>query len=50
MEGTVELIELRLRAHASSIGLNIVLHILTELWLVKLAANQSYSLSLTEVA
>ena len=50
MKGTIELVELRLQVHASSIGLDIVLHVPAEPWPVKLTANQFHSLSLTEVA
>ena len=50
LEGTIELVELRLRVHASSTGLDIVSHIPAEPWPVKLVADQSHCLSLTEVA
>ena len=50
LEDTVGLMELRLRAHTSSIELDIVSHVPTEPWPVKLAVDQSHYLSLTEVA
>ena len=39
LEDTVGLVELRLRVHASSIGLDIVSHIPAEPWPIKLAAD-----------
>ena len=50
LEDTVGLVELRLQVHASSTELNIVSHVLMEPWPIELTADQSYSLSLTEVS
>ena len=50
LKGTIGLMELRLQVHASSTGLDIVSHIPVEPWLIELIADQSHSLSLTEMA
>ena len=50
LESTIVLVELRLQSHTSSIRLNVVLHIPAEPWPIKLAVNQSHSLSLTKIA
>ena len=50
LKSTIGLVELRLRAHASSIGLDIVSHVPVEPWPIKLMADQYHNLSMTEVA